>query len=320
MSEAFFVALGIAEPDVNLNIGTGSNSEQTARIMIALEECFERKTPCAVVVYGDVNSTLAASLVAAKMRIPCLHVEAGLRSGDRGMPEEINRLVTDRLSDVLFTPSLEAAQTLVNEGVAPHVVYSVGNIMIDKLARMLPIVEAAPPPVLDLPEHFVLTTFHRPSNVDAREQLSRILDALEQIAHDVPVVFPVHPRTRARMSDMGRQNLDERIYLIDPQDYFSFIWLQRNALAVITDSGGIQEETTWLGKPCLNLRDTTERPVTVEVGSNILLGSDPDTLLPAVRDVLEGRAKIGLIPDLWDGSTAQRRRSITDELELQRSI
>jgi UDP-N-acetylglucosamine 2-epimerase (non-hydrolysing) len=318
MSESFFEALGIAKPDVNLAIGTGRHSEQTARIMIALEERFEQQPPCAVVVYGDVNSTLAASLVAAKMRIPCIHVEAGLRSGDRDMPEEINRLVTDRLSDLLFAPSPEAAQTLINEGVAPHAVYCVGNIMIDTLARLLPQIDAAAPPVPNLPERFVLVTLHRPSNVDAPEQLTRILDTLERIARDVPVVFPVHPRTRARMAGMARYMLNENITLIEPQDYLSFIWLQRHAAAVITDSGGIQEETTWLGKPCLTLRDTTERPVTVDVGTNLLLGRDPAALLPAVHDVLEGRAKTGRIPDLWDGATAQRIRAIIDALNLQR--
>lgn len=318
MSQSFFEALGIPDPDLNLNIGAGHHSEQTARIMIALEEQFQRETPCALVVYGDVNSTLAASLVAAKMRIPCLHVEAGLRSGDREMPEEINRIVTDRLSDVLLTPSLDAVHTLINEGVAPHTVYFVGNIMIDTLARLLPRIDEAVPLLDGLPERFVLVTLHRPSNVDAPSQLSRILDTLERIAEDVPVVFPVHPRTRARIADMRREVLTDRILLIEPQDYLSFVWLQRNALAVITDSGGIQEETTWLGKPCLTLRDTTERPVTVDVGTNMLLGIDPAALLPAVRDVLQGRAKTGRIPDLWDGRTAQRIRAIVDVLNLQR--
>lgn len=319
MSKSFFEALDIPKPDINLAIGTGRHGEQTARIMIALEEQFEQEMPCAVVVYGDVNSTLAASLVAAKMRIPCLHVEAGLRSGDRGMPEEINRIVTDRLSDILFAPSPEAAQTLIDEGVAPHAVYLVGNIMIDTLARLLPQIEAAAPPIADLPERFVLATLHRPSNVDVPGQLSQILDTLAQISEEVPVVFPVHPRTRARMDDMGRDNLSPSIRLIEPQNYLSFIWLQRNALAVITDSGGIQEETTWLGKPCLTLRDTTERPVTIDVGTNVLLGSDPVALLPAMRDVLKGRAKTGSIPDLWDGSTAHRIRGIINALNLQRA-
>lgn len=319
MSESFFEALGIAQPDVNLSIRAGRNSEQTARIMIALEERFEAETPCAVVVYGDVNSTLAASLVAAKMRIPCLHVEAGLRSGDRAMPEEINRLVTDRLSDVLLAPSPQAAKTLIDEGVTPHAVYCVGNIMIDTLVRLLPRIEAAAPPIAGLPERFVLATLHRPSNVDVPAQFARILDTLEQIAQEIAVVFPVHPRARARMAGMGREALGVGIRLIEPQDYLSFMWLQRNALAVITDSGGIQEETTWLGKPCLTLRDTTERPVTVDVGTNLLLGSDPAALLPAIRDVLEGRAKTGRIPDLWDGATAKRIRAIVDALDLQRA-
>lgn len=319
MSKSFFEALSIPKPDINLAIGTGRHAEQTARIMIALEEQFEQETPCAVIVYGDVNSTLAASLVAAKMRIPCLHVEAGLRSGDRAMPEEINRLVTDRLSDILFAPSPEAAETLISEGVAPHAVYVVGNIMIDTLSRLLPQIESAAPPIADLPERFVLATLHRPSNVDEPEQFSKILDALMRISKDVPVVFPVHPRTRGRMVDMGREQLGDGIRLIEPQNYLSFIWLQSNAMAVITDSGGIQEETTWLGKPCLTLRDTTERPVTVDVGTNVLLGSDPEALLPAVSKILDGRAKTGSVPELWDGSTAHRIRAIIDALKLQRA-
>lgn len=317
MSESFFDALDIAKPDVNLSIGAGRHAEQTAQIMIALEKRFEKTLPCAVIVYGDVNSTLAASLVAAKMRIPCLHVEAGLRSGDRAMPEEVNRLVTDRLSDVLFAPSVAAVDTLIDEGVAPHAVFCVGNIMIDTLARVMPEVGAAGSPIDDLQTPFVLATLHRPSNVDTPEQLNRILDTLLQISEDVDVVFPVHPRTYSRIADLKRLDLGQKIRLIEPQDYLSFVWLQNNALAVITDSGGIQEETTWLGKPCLTLRDTTERPVTVEVGTNLLLGTEPSALIPAVRDIVMGRGKVGQIPDLWDGNTASRIRAIVDALGLQ---
>ena len=316
MSESFFQALDIPEPDINLSIGSGSHSVQTARTMIALQEHFEAAPPAAVIVYGDVNSTLAASLVAAKMHIPCIHVEAGLRSGDRAMPEEVNRLVTDRLCDVLLTPSDDASATLISEAAAPETVFCVGNIMIDTLARLLPRIAALPPVLPDLPDRFVLATLHRPSNVDRSDQLKRILDVLEDLSRDVPIVFPVHPRTRMRIADLGWSIPADRIHMIEPQDYLSFVALQRGALAVITDSGGIQEETTWLSKPCLTLRDTTERPVTVDVGTNLLLGDDPAALRPALDEILAGRAKTGAIPEYWDGQTALRIRAILDALGL----
>ncbi|WP_316015300.1 non-hydrolyzing UDP-N-acetylglucosamine 2-epimerase [Roseobacter sp. HKCCA0434] len=316
MSDAFFEALDIPKPDVNLAIRGGSHAEQTAHTMIALEQRFLAERPSALIVYGDVNSTLAATLVAAKLGIACIHVEAGLRSGDRNMPEEINRLVTDRLSDVLLTPSRDADRNLLDEGAAPESIFFVGNVMIDTLSRLLPRIEAHDLPVEDLPEQFVLVTLHRPSNVDASDQLQRILDALEQIAADIPIVFPVHPRTRARIEGLDRGPLSDKMRLIEPQDYLSFVGLQKRALAVITDSGGIQEETTWLGKPCLTLRTTTERPVTITEGTNRLLGEDPDGLRGALEEALSDEAKPSRVPEFWDGQAALRIRAILDALGL----
>lgn len=316
MSGSFFETLEIPEPDINLGLGGGTHAVQTARIMTGLEECFETSRPAAVIVYGDVNSTLAASLVATKLHIPCIHVEAGLRSGDRDMPEEVNRLVTDRLSDLLLTPSREADETLLREGTPREAIHFVGNIMIDSLARLLPRLDAMPAAVPDLPDRFVLVTLHRPSNVDDPVKLTEIVRELDRITGDIEVVFPVHPRTRARLDALEQSAPTQRLRLIDPLDYPSFIALQRSSVAVVTDSGGIQEETTWLGRPCLTLRDTTERPVTIDVGTNILLGDEPSRIHPHVSEILAGRGKTGSIPEFWDGQTAQRIRAILEALDL----
>ncbi len=316
MSGSFFEILDLPEPDLNLSVAGGSHAEQTAKTMIGLEQAFAAERPAAVIVYGDVNSTLAASLVAAKMHIPAIHVEAGLRSGDRDMPEEINRLVTDRLSDLLLTPSRDGNANLLNEGAAPESVMFVGNIMIDTLVRLLPKIEQAATELEGLPERFVLVTLHRPSNVDDTASLARITAALDDIAAKVPIVFPVHPRTRAKLDELGWAPPADRVTLGEPLDYVSFVALQKRSLAVVTDSGGVQEETTFLGRPCLTLRTTTERPVTVDSGSNILLGDDPASILPELEKILSGQGKAGSVPEFWDGKTAYRIRAILEGLDL----
>jgi UDP-N-acetylglucosamine 2-epimerase (non-hydrolysing) len=300
MSEVFFTQLGMPAPDANLEVGSGSHAVQTAEIMMRIErELMERK-PDLVLVYGDVNSTVAAALVCSKLAIRVGHVEAGLRSFDRAMPEEINRVVTDQLADILFTPSEDGDENLKREGVAPEKVHRVGNVMIDTLVRLLPAAEKSN----GLPERYALVTLHRPSNVDSGERLREIFGALREIGKDVEVVFPVHPRTRQRLGDLG---LDESgLRLLGPLPYIEFLALQKCATVVITDSGGIQEETTFLKVPCLTLRTTTERPVTVSVGSNVLIGGDLARLKSETARVLSGQGKRGEIPPLWDGRAAER--------------
>jgi UDP-N-acetylglucosamine 2-epimerase (non-hydrolysing) len=263
-----------------------------------------------VLVYGDVNSTLAATLTAVKLGIPVGHVEAGLRSGDRSMPEEINRLVTDRLSAFLFTPSRDGDANLAAEGVSATSIHFVGNVMIDTLQRLLPIADGeAPLRTLNLvnghgPSPFILVTLHRPSNVDDHDSLARLMAALETIATRVPVIFPVHPRTRASLERFGIPH--QRTTLIEPLTYVPFLGLQRHASAVITDSGGVQEETTYLGVPCLTMRDSTERPVTVTEGTNQVLGHDTVRMQREVLAILDGHRKPGRVPEFWDGRAAER--------------
>ncbi|WP_226989251.1 non-hydrolyzing UDP-N-acetylglucosamine 2-epimerase [Desulfuromonas sp. TF] len=314
MSGDFFDVLGLPEPDHNLAVGSGSHAEQTARIMMGLEKLFIEISPAAVIVYGDVNSTLAASLVASKLLIPCLHVEAGLRSNDRTMPEELNRLVTDQLSDVLLTPSRDANENLLREGISGDRIFFVGNIMIDTLNRMLPLTETID--LGDLPDSFALVTLHRPSNVDESGKLSRISEHLVQLSELLPMVFPVHPRTRACLDKLGFRPDSKRIKLIDPVDYLRFIAMQKKSRVVITDSGGIQEETTYLRKPCLTLRPNTERPVTTEIGTNTLIGDDPAAILPHLENILAGNYKLGQVPELWDGDTAARIKKILQDMSL----
>jgi UDP-N-acetylglucosamine 2-epimerase (non-hydrolysing) len=310
MSDAIFRELRIPEPDVNLGVGSGTHAEQTAQVLVGMETCLLERKPDVVLVYGDVNSTLAATLAAAKLGIPVGHVEAGLRSRDMTMPEEINRIVTDRLARWLYTPSADADENLLAEGVDPSAVKRVGNVMIDTLTRLLPL--ADPQPLLQAfgllngtgPRPFALVTLHRPSNVDDEAMLERLLDALSEIAADLPVVFPAHPRTRARMKD--HQLRFAGLLVTEPLTYLQFLGLQRHATVVITDSGGIQEETTYLGVPCLTVRENTERPITVHVGTNHLVGRDTDCLKLHVRNVLAGRSKRGAVPPLWDGRAAER--------------
>jgi UDP-N-acetylglucosamine 2-epimerase (non-hydrolysing) len=310
MSDAILKELGLPEPDVNLGVGSGTHAVQTAQVMTAIEELLTRVPPVLVLVYGDVNSTMAATLAAVKLGVRVGHVEAGLRSGDRSMPEEINRLVTDRLASWLFTPSRDADENLVREGVDPASIHMVGNVMIDTLVRLLPLADgerelrsfalnngAGPRP-------FALVTLHRPSNVDDPQMLARLFTALDAIAGHVPVVFPVHPRTRDRMKRFGIDG--GRVSLSEPLTYLQFLGLQRHAAVVITDSGGIQEETTFLGVPCLTMRENTERPVTVAIGTNRLIGRDTAAMQREVEAILDGRRKTGAIPELWDGHSAER--------------
>lgn len=305
MSDVFFDQLGMPRPDVNLEVGSGSHAQQTALIMTRFEEVVLERRPDLVLVYGDVNSTVAAALVCAKLGVPVAHVEAGLRSFDRTMPEEINRLLTDQLAELLFTPSEDGNRNLEREGIPASKVHLVGNVMIDTLVRLME--HARPPSGLSLDGSFALVTLHRPSNVDDPESLRRIFAALEALTGELRVIFPVHPRTRKRLADLGLAvNDPDRFQLLEPIGYLEFLALQRRARVVITDSGGIQEETTYLGVPCLTLRENTERPITVEVGTNVLIGRDMDLLRASVQKILAGQWKNGHIPPLWDGQASQR--------------
>lgn len=302
MSDVFFTQLEIPAPDVNLGVGSGSHAQQTAEIMKRFEPVALEYQPDVVLVYGDVNSTVAAALVCSKLLIRIGHVEAGLRSLDRTMPEEINRVVTDRLADLLFTPSADGDENLHKEGVPAEKIYRVGNVMIDSLVRLLP--SAMRCPRNGFPEHYALVTLHRPSNVDDSASLRNIVDALVEVNEKLTVVFPVHPRTRQRIAELGNQV--DQLQLIEPTPYIEFLALQQRATVVITDSGGIQEETTYLGVPCLTVRSNTERPVTVTKGTNVLVGQDKDKLISELGNVLEGKAKKGAVPPLWDGHAGER--------------
>ena len=309
MSEVFFNQLGMPAPDINLEVGSGSHAVQTAQIMIRIEEVLLEQRPDLVLVYGDVNSTVAAALVCSKLGIHVGHVEAGLRSFDRTMPEEINRLLTDQIADLLFTPSKDGDENLLREGVAKEKIHLVGNVMIDTVNRLLPkanIEGLKNLGIEEFEENYALVTLHRPSNVDEPRMLSEIMKTLEEISHDVPVIFPIHPRTRRRLSDLKLKTDNLKLQLIEPVGYLEFLALQKNAVVVITDSGGIQEETTYLGIPCLTLRENTERPVTVEKGTNILVGQDMDRLKAELQKILNGNPKKGTIPDLWDGRVGER--------------
>jgi UDP-N-acetylglucosamine 2-epimerase (non-hydrolysing) len=302
MSDVFFQQLGIPEAHVNLSVGAGSHAGQTAEIMARFEPVVLEHKPDLVLVYGDVNSTAAAALVCAKLRVQVGHVEAGLRSFDRGMPEEINRLVTDQLADFLFTPSEDGDLNLRREGISAARIHCVGNVMIDSLVRLLP--EAAKSKTHHLPGRYALVTLHRPSNVDDSNALQGILTSLLEVSRQMAVVFPTHPRTRQRIAEFNLETTQLR--LLDPLPYLEFLGLQRGATVVITDSGGIQEETTYLGIPCLTVRDSTERPVTVSMGTNILVGQDARRLREELGKILENRGKQGVVPPLWDGHASDR--------------
>lgn len=310
MSDVFFQQLGIPAPDENLEVGSGSHSKLTAEVMIRFEPVVLARKPDLVLVYGDVNSTVAAALVCAKLLVPVGHVEAGLRSGDRTMPEEINRLVTDQLADLLFTPSQDGNDNLAREGVPAEKVHLVGNVMIDTLVRLLPEADAGWPKTkaaLGLAEgKYALVTLHRPSNVDDPEGLKALMATLRTIGKDVKVIFPVHPRTRSRLNALGLAEPGPGVQFMDPVGYIDFLALQKHAAVVVTDSGGVQEETTYLGVPCLTVRENTERPITCTVGMNVLVGRDVGRLVEEVGKVLAGRAKKGTNPRGWDGKAGER--------------
>lgn len=307
MSRVFFEELAIPEPAEFLNVGSGTHAEQTAKVMLNIEPVLQRYKPDWVVVVGDVNSTLAATLVASKLGIRVAHVEAGLRSRDRTMPEELNRLVTDRLADLLLTPSSDANENLRNEGVESERIRLVGNVMIDTLVQMLPaaLMRQMAQRAGLVPGRYILVTLHRPSNVDEPESLREILDALETLSDSHEVLFPVHPRTKKRIGDLGLMP-GAGVRIVDPLGYLDFMSAMNDAALVITDSGGIQEETSYLGIPCLTARPNTERPVTIMLGTNRLVPSRKSELVKAAEEMLS-RSR-GLPPKIpyWDGHAAER--------------
>ena len=309
MSGVFFEEFGLPAPDRNLEVGSATHAVQTAEAMKRFEPVLDEEAPDWVVVVGDVNSTLAATVVAVKKGIRVAHVEAGLRSFDRTMPEEINRVLTDQVADLLLTPSPDGDENLIREGVDPDRIRFVGNVMIDTLVRLLPRAREAWPGLrdrLDLPDRFTLVTLHRPGNVDRPAKLAGILDALSALGRDLPVVFPVHPRTRNRIEEFGLDDrVGEHVRLLDPLGYIEFIALTAQSALVVTDSGGIQEETTYLGTPCLTVRPNTERPVTITEGTNRLVDADREAILSAAREALADETEPGR-PELWDGRTAAR--------------
>jgi UDP-N-acetylglucosamine 2-epimerase (non-hydrolysing) len=311
MSKVFFEDLGMPEPDIYLGIGSGSHAEQTAKVMVEFEKVCFKHEPSMVVVVGDVNSTIACSMVAAKLWIPTAHVEAGLRSFDRKMPEEINRILTDTICDILLTPSPDGDENLLKEGVAPEKIHRVGNIMIDSL--MMNLERAGSCNIhsnlgLEKGKYGVLT-LHRPSNVDDKEAFEKIITALEVIGGRLPLVLPLHPRTNKQAEKFGlteRLESIPNIVITDPVGYLDFIALVASAKLVLTDSGGLQEETTALGIPCITLRDNTERPITVTEGTNIVVGNETSIIISTAIETLETGGKTGKIPELWDGNTAVR--------------
>ena len=318
MQDPFFAQLGIPAPAYRLDVGSASHAVQTAEVMRRFEPVLEETQPEAVLVVGDVNSTLACALVAAKAGVPVMHVEAGLRSFDRGMPEEINRLATDQFADLLFTTEREAGENLAREGIPGERIHFVGNVMIDTLHRQR---AQAVPPAQSLEAHlsgmgaeaaagdYAVVTLHRPSNVDHPPTMRRLIGALAGISHRLPVFFPVHPRARGALAlPQIARIIDEApaLHRLPPLGYREMLGLVAGARLVLTDSGGLQEETTALGVPCLTLRDNTERPVTLRQGTNTLVGTDPGRILSVTEGVLGGGAKVGQIPELWDGNAADR--------------
>lgn len=312
MSDAFFEDLRMPKPDVYLEVGSASHAVQTAKIMMAFEPVLLEQKPDWVLVVGDVNSTIACALVCSKLGVKVAHVEAGLRSRDRTMPEEINRLLTDQISDLLLTTSPDADENLKAEGISAEKIRFVGNVMIDSLFRNLKIAESSKiREDLNLTEKaYAVLTLHRPSNVDDREVFGGLLDALLETAEKIPIIFPVHPRTKARISEFGFNERIEKsnLKLVEPLGYLDFMRLYSGARLVLTDSGGLQEETTALGIPCLTLRENTERPITIEMGTNILVGTNPEKIRQTAFEILENGNSNGdaKIPPLWDGRAAER--------------
>lgn len=315
MSDQLFRDLGLPAPDINLEVGSGTHAVQTAEVMRRFEPALDEHKPSCVVVVGDVNSTLACTLVAVKKNVPVVHVEAGLRSGDRRMPEEINRVLTDQVADRLYTTERSAGDNLVREGVAAERVAFVGNVMIDSLLASR---QNARPAAQTLRAHgadpgllaggYGVVTLHRPSNVDDAATLRPLLEVLRRISQRLPLVFALHPRTRSNIERFGLQALadSERMVMLPPQGYLEMLGLMAGAALVLTDSGGLQEETTALGVPCLTMRENTERPITVEQGTNTMVGRDTAAIVAGVDDILAGRGKQGRVPELWDGRAAER--------------
>lgn len=311
LSDIFFKQMGIPSPHVNLEVGSGSHAAQTAEVLKRIEPVLLDRQPNLVLVVGDVNSTIAVSLAAVKLGIKVAHVEAGLRSFDRAMPEEINRILTDALADYLFVTEEDAIQHLLKEGRPREAIHFVGNVMIDSLRHFLPIAQQSPiGDDLQLKKNanwdrFAVLTLHRPSNVDSTEKLSELLGAIDAVAKQIPVIFPVHPRTQQRLTQAGITH-HPNMRLIPPVGYLDFLCLLSKATLVLTDSGGIQEETTALGVPCLTLRENTERPITISEGTNLLVGTDSAKIVAAANKALSGESKAGRIPPLWDGRAAER--------------
>jgi len=317
MSDQLFQDLGLPQPDLNLEVGSGTHALQTAEVMKRFEPALDAHLPSCVLVVGDVNSTLACSLVAVKKGVPVVHVEAGLRSGDRRMPEEINRVLTDQISDRLYTTERSALANLQREGVDDGRVCFAGNVMIDSLHASRPKARSAAdtlrahghdPALLDGAAGYAVVTLHRPSNVDDAATLAHLLESLRSVSQRLPLVFALHPRTRSNIERFGLgASIDPaRMVLLPPQGYLEMLGLMAGAALVLTDSGGLQEETTALGVPCLTLRENTERPITVEQGTNTMVGRDRDAILQGVDDILAGRGKRGRVPEYWDGHAAER--------------
>ncbi|MEO8992433.1 MAG: UDP-N-acetylglucosamine 2-epimerase (non-hydrolyzing) [Nitrosospira sp.] len=315
MNEVFFEELGIPQPDIFMAAGGGSHAQQTGKIMLAFEELCNTERPDAVLVVGDVNSTLACSIVAKKLSIPVAHVEAGLRSGDMTMPEEINRVVTDSIADWFFVTEPSGIAHLKREGKPDAAIHYAGHVMVDNLLYQAEKLARSDTSGFETSNfkaecanndaRYGVVTLHRPSNVDSAEMLARIVGALREVATEIPLAFPVHPRTRGTLEKFGI-DLGPNITLVGPQPYMSFLHLWKDAAVVLTDSGGLQEETTALGVPCITIRENTERPVTVDEGSNVVVGTDPARIVAEVRKVLRGEGKQGRRPHLWDGRAAQR--------------
>ena len=315
MNDVFFKELGIPQPDVRLQCGGGSHAEQTGKIMLAYEQFLASSRPACCIVVGDVNSTLACAIVAKKALVPVAHIEAGLRSGDRTMPEEINRLVTDAITDWFFVTEPSGLTHLLREGQKAEDIYEVGHVMVDNVlyqASQLDQGQAAQTPEtealkrqLQAAGRYAVVTLHRPSNVDGEANLRRAAGVVNALAKEVPIVFPMHPRTRKNMEAAGIV-LDPAVHVLPPQGYMAFLNLWKDAALVLTDSGGLQEETTALGVPCVTMRENTERPITVEQGSNVLAGTDPVVVLAACRATLAGHGHKGRRPPLWDGHSARR--------------
>lgn len=312
MNKQFFADLGIPHPDINLEVGSGSHALQTAEVMRRFEPVLDQEQPSAILVVGDVNSTIACALVAAKKGVAVIHVEAGLRSFDRGMPEEINRVLTDQISDLLYITERAALTNLTREGIDPARVQFVGNVMIDtlhhNLQKAVPATQTLAASGMNLSQGFGVLTLHRPSNVDDEATLRDLLETVGQISQRLPIAFPLHPRTKGRIEQFKLEGLLQQgqIFTLPPAGYLQMLGLMRDAKVVLTDSGGIQEETTALGVPCITLRENTERPITVSEGTNVIVGASREKILAAAAEVFKSGGKAGRIPEYWDGHASER--------------